>query len=471
MFNLFSKEQLQSLHDATLALLRNTGLRIDCTDFFKPLEAGGANVNRNTRIVKFPEKLIEETIEYLKNEIGSGRKQYLLNGVTNPRWTPPLGNKFGGACIEYLDWNSGQIRRPAENDLIRLLQLGEALDEVGFVGNPVACLVDNDGKDIPGYMQRIKTASVVAKYTSKCGSTEVWNDKELDLLIEIGEIVRGGNEAYLEMPCFVTAKETIAPLQFPEEDGKILLMLARRGLPCLIVPMPISGATCPASVSSNIVMANAEILGVLTTLHCAVPDAMMGGGVISGTLDMATGSALFAVPEAIQQDAGLAQLYDELYGQDLAIGTGYTDAKFPGPQIMAEKTSKMTAAALQGRFNFPVGLLSGGKCFSPEQAILDLELASMIKKTVSPVSSDENNIALNVMEEVGIGGEFISHEHTLMNFSTFWMPEISKKMKDIVEAAHNRVKEIWNRNDLYRIDEYRAKAIDDIVTKAERILN
>jgi trimethylamine--corrinoid protein Co-methyltransferase len=470
MYNLLSTDQLQSLHNATLALLKKTGLRIDCADFHKPLEECGAQVNNSTRVVRFPERLIEDTIEFLRSEIASGRKQYLLNGVTNPRWTPPHGNKFGGACIEYYDWKSGQIRRPTETDLIRLLQLGETLEDVGFVGNPVACLVDKDGKDIPGSMQRIKTASVVAKYTTKCGSTEVWNEKELDLLIEIGEIVRGGSEAYREMPCFITAKETIAPLQFPEDDGKVLLMLARRGLPCLIVPMPISGATCPASVASNIVMANAEILGVLTALHCAVPDAMIGGGVISGSLDMSSGSAFFATPEVIQQDAGLAQLYDEFYGQDLAIGTGYTDAGYPGAQVMAEKAFKMLAAAFQGRFNFPVGLLAGCKRFSPEQAVLDLELASQIKKMTSHVSADESSIALNIMEEVGIGGEFISHVHTLMNFTSFWMPEMFGKAKDIVEAAHARVTEIWDRDDLYRIDEDRAKAIDELVIKAERIL-
>ena len=115
--------------------------------------------------------------------------------------------------------------------MIRLLQLGEALESVGFVGNPVACLLDSAGQNVPGPMQRIKTAALVAKYTTKCGSTEVWNEHELDYLLAIGEIVRGSRDAYLARPCFVTAKETIAPLQFPADDGRVLLLLARRNLP------------------------------------------------------------------------------------------------------------------------------------------------------------------------------------------------------------------------------------------------
>ena len=70
------------------------------------------------------------------------------------------------------------------------------------------------------------------------------------------------------------------------------------------------------------------------------------------------------------------QLYDHYYGQDLAIGTGYIDAKYPGAQSLAEKTLKMQMAARQGRGNFPVGLLAGGKRFCPVEAVAELEIAA-----------------------------------------------------------------------------------------------
>src|SRR3989339_1445474 len=284
--NYMEKEKLEQLHIATLSVLEKTGLRIDCNEYYEPLKASGAAVDCNSGIVKFPPKLVEETIAYLKAQVASGRKQYILNGVTNPRWTPPLGCKFGGACIGYLDLDAGEVRRPTEKDLIRLLQLGEVLETVGFVGNPVTYLVDAEGNDIPGPLQRIKIAALVAKYTTKCGSAEVWNAQELEFLLEIGEIVRDGKDAYQEKPCFITAKETIAPLRFPEHDAKVLLMLAQRNLPCTIIPMPITGSTCPISPASNIVMANAEILGVMTAIHVMVPDAIIGGSVIGGSTDM-----------------------------------------------------------------------------------------------------------------------------------------------------------------------------------------
>ncbi len=476
-----ASDQIQRIHETTLAVLERTGLRVDCADYHGPLQAAGARVERGAGVVKFPPALIEGVLADLRRKIEAGRKQYLLNGVTNPRWTPPLGCKFGGACIEYCDPETGAIRAPSEQDLVRLLQLGEALDAVGFVGNPVACLVDAHGRRVSPAMQRIKTAALVARHTAKCGSTEVWNEQELPFLLEIGAIVRGGRRAYRAAPCFVTAKETIAPLQFPAEDGRVLLMLARAGLPATIVPMPISGGTSPCSPAGNMVLANAEILGVLACIQAAVPEALPGGGVISGVMDMATGSASFAAPEAMLQDAGLAQLFAARYGQDLAIGTGYIDAKYPGPQALAEKALKMSLAARQGRYNFPVGLLAGGRRFSPLQAILELELAEYIRRLDAAIDVSPEALAQEVIGAVGIGGEFLSHEHTLRNFRrNFWLPELwdrrmpdggaAERATDILDAARAKLQAVWRRDDLYRIDDERGRAIDDVVARAERTL-
>lgn len=130
-------EQMEAVHNATLKVLERTGLRVDCSDYYGPLEAAGAKVDRNTAVVKFPAEIVEDTIAYLREQIASGKRQYLLNGVTNPRWTPPLGCKFGGACIEYLDLDADLVRQPTEQDLIRLLQFGKALIVWALLATPL----------------------------------------------------------------------------------------------------------------------------------------------------------------------------------------------------------------------------------------------------------------------------------------------------------------------------------------------
>ena len=73
-----------------------------------------------------------------------------------------------------------------------------------FVGNPIVLRRDFDGNQIEERMRRINTAALIAKNTRKVASMEVWDEREIDLLTEIGIIVRDGEQAYRDRPCLVT---------------------------------------------------------------------------------------------------------------------------------------------------------------------------------------------------------------------------------------------------------------------------
>ncbi len=227
-------------------------------------------------------------------------------------------------------------------------------------------------------MRRIRTAALIAKNTRKLGSVEVWSEREIDFLVEMGTIARGSREEFERRPCFVTAKETISPLFLDANAAAILLALARRGLPCTIIPMPLSGLSSPVTKLGNAIMANAEVLGVITAVKAVHPEALAGGGSISGVLDMATGVVSFSSPEAILQDIAVAEVHERLYGFDYLIGTGYTDARYPNPQVLAEKLMKFLLSFLSRRCSYPVGLLEAGAVFSDLQALVDLELCRYI---------------------------------------------------------------------------------------------
>jgi len=477
---LLSTKELKRIHQATLRLLENTGLKIMCADFYGPLESKGAKIDKSSNVVKFPRELVESTIESLRGQIESGARQNILNGVIASKTSNKIQAKFGGACIEYLDWEKKEVRAPTEQDLIDMLQLGQVLEDVAIVGNPVCYLRDKNGNKIEPRLQRIMTAAMVAKNTDKCASTEVWNGTELELLVEMGLVVHGSMEAYRKKPCFITAKETIAPLLFPEEDGKVLLMLAERSLPVTIIPMPLQGASTPVTIASNVVIGNAEILGVMAAIRAVHPEAVVGAGVISGIIDMASGSSSYSAPEAQKQDLIYAQLYEELYGQDLGIG-GYIDAKLPGAQATGEIANKVWSMYHTGRCNYPVGLLAGGIRFSGEQALIGLEVARMIHRQHEPVEVDDDTLQAALIEKVGIGGNFMAEEHTAFNFRrTLWMPQLMDRSlpqgidadmtRDMVNEASRKIKSILTENEPYRLSPEQEKAIDDIIEHAKKIL-
>jgi trimethylamine--corrinoid protein Co-methyltransferase len=478
MDRLFSEADLERLHQASLDVLEDPGMRILSPQLLEALATRGAKVDHTAQVVRFPRRLVEETIAEMQADLKRGRKPILLNGVVSSKSSGPVQAKFGGACIEVFDWERQALRSPSRQDLINLVRLGEALPDVATVGNPVVYLTEDDGSPVDPRMQRIKTAALIACYTTKAGATEVWNAWELDYLMEIGEILRGSRAAYLANPCFVTAKETISPLILEDKAAEVLVLLAQRGLPTTIIPMPLTGGSAPMALASNVVMCNAEVLGVATAIRCVVPDAWVAGGVISGVLDMSSGGASFAAPEAILQDLGVAELHERRYGFDFAIGAGYTDAKYPGVQSIMEKLAKYWATYRSGRVNYPVGLVNGGKAFSPEQALLDLESANWIHQFGDGIAVNDETLAVELIRRQGIGGNQMNEEYTLQNMrKAVWYPALMDRTlsrglekdreRDMIERANARVKKIMSQAS-YEIDADRRRAIEELVRHAEQ---
>ena len=477
---LFADDELQRLHETSLDILADPGMRIMAPSLLRALQRHGATVDWTKEGVQFPRSLVERTIAETQQEIQAGRKQRILNGVVCSKSEWPVKAKFSGACIEYYDWQAKQPRQPTRHDLIELVRLGQALPEVAQVGNPVMYLNEDDGTPVEPHLQRLKTAALIAQYTTKPGPTEVWNTRELEYLMEIGIVVCGSREQYLANPCFITAKETIAPLILDKDAGEVLLALAQERLPATIIPMPITGASTPVSLAANIAIGNAEILGTMTALRAACPYAVVGGGVISGILDMASGQAEFAAPEAILQDVGLAELHERRYGFDFGIG-GYTDAKYPGVQAVPEKLARFWMIARTGRVNFPVGLVNCGKGFSAEQALLDLEVARYVQEASKGISVTPESLCLDLIRAVGTGGSFLAERHTLANMrKAIWYPLLmdrtislspeSDREQDMLEKASARKKEVLAKAD-YEIGRDGAREIERILAQATRALS
>jgi trimethylamine--corrinoid protein Co-methyltransferase len=208
---------------------------------------------------------------------------------------------------------------------------------------------------------------------------------------------------------------------------------------------------------------------------------MVAGGVISGAMDMRNASATFCSPEVLWQDLAAAQLFEQKYGQDFGIGTGYTDAGFPGAQSLAEKSLRFWVSAASGRTNYPIGILSRGKRFSPEQVMLDLEIARYIDRYLRLGEIKDGISGLDLIQRVGIGGSFIAEEHTARNFRRYlWQPELFDRgmseglrqdlAKDAVAVAHDRLRVLLRQAEPYQLPPEKEREVDRIVAAAARLL-
>jgi trimethylamine--corrinoid protein Co-methyltransferase len=477
-----SREERQKLHAASLQVLEQTGMRFESAALLEGLEAAGATVDRASLTAWIPGSVVEDSLAGSRRLLASGRKLHLLNGVTSEHGKGAgIEAKISGGCERFLDWEARVIREATAAELLQAVRLGELLPEVAFVGNPLVLRRDLDGKPLDEHMRRVRTAALVAKNTRKPGSMEVWDEREIDFLVEIGTICRGSTAAYRERPCFITAKETISPLHLDGNAGDILLALARRGLPCTVIPMPIAGISSPVTKLGNAVICNAEILGVMTAIRSVCPEALVGGGSITGVLDMKTGAVSFSAPEAILQDLAVAEVHEHLYGQDFLVGTGYTDAKFPNPQVLAEKAAKILFSFLSGRFTCPLGLVNGGAVFSAEQALVDLEICRHAHAHLGSFGDFGTLHGLvDLISLTGIRGSFLGDEHTAAHHRENWLPQVMDRAPfvsledslraDITASAHERAGKLLSGGEYWQIDAASEREIDRVVRAAGRVL-
>ena len=473
MHSTLSPDQMERIHHAALAILADPGMKIMAPRLLTALDKAGATVDFDAQQVSFPAKLVEETLASIQSDLQAGVTMPVLNGVVASRTDGRIAAKFGGACCRYYDWDSHATREPNNTDVVTMLRLGDAIADVAHVGNPVIYMRTDDGRRIPPHLKPIKTAALVAKHTSRPYSCEVWSLEGLEFQIEIGCVVRGGWEAYQADPIFITAKETISPLQLPREDAEVLMALAEKRLPCTIIPMPISGASAPVTPAANVAMGTAEILGVFTALRSFAPAARVAGGVITGVMDMSSGNALFADPNAILQDRLISQHFADHYGMDLGIGTGYIDAAAPGAQSAAEKSWKIFSSYLVGKTNYPVGIVEGGKTFCPAQAIIDLEIARIIHKAFDAPAVTDETLAVDVMRQAGIGGSVLASEHTAANFRdvlhlTDVLARSGTDAEDMLDKANRKWQAIVADSEPFVLDGDKAEQIDKIVARAEK---
>ena len=124
-----SIEQLDQLQEATFNILENVGVRFPSEMALDVWEAHGADVDRESQIVKAPGVVIE-----------AGLKQappaYTL-AARHPVQDLPLdGNHVfagtDGCGVEIIDLHSGEKRRTGLEDVAEIVRVADYLEEVGF---------------------------------------------------------------------------------------------------------------------------------------------------------------------------------------------------------------------------------------------------------------------------------------------------------------------------------------------------
>lgn len=468
-----SDAEIQTIHDASLAILKKTGIMIHHDEVLKLIADAGAGIDKDSKIAHVPEQLIMDCI-------AKAKKQYILYG-RDLECTARFG--YGDVVLMsspgqygWIDSRSGRLRSAAIQDAHDAICLGDALPNITIVGS-----MAQPEEISEAYREVFLTAELV-KGTRKPTRTWVFNRRTARYVLEIYRTVAGSEAALRERPMTEAFLEPISPLQLPHDGLDIMIEFVQAGQPVSIGPMAMASGTAPATLAGTLAQENAEILAGVVVSQLLAPGTPVTYGGIPHIMDPATGTCSFGSPEQMLMAVATVQM-GRFYGFPVYINVGLTDAKVPDVQAGIEKGSSMMLGVLAGADTFGhAGICGTDHGASLTWLFIDDELMAYVKRVLRGFEVNTDTVATQVVDTVGPAGSYLAEEHTVKHFrNELWLPgpvwtraawDIWEKegASSMHERALENVEQILATHKVEPMDEALVREIDHIVECAKQEL-
>lgn len=407
-------EQVQRLHAATLTVLERTGVRFPSERALELWHDHGATVDRESQIVRMSPDLIE-------GALAQAPPAYTL-AAREPQQDLSLdGNHVflgtDGCGVEVLDLYSGTRRRSRLQDVAEIARVADYLPEIGFHWVPVSA------QDYPAETRGLHELLAVWQNSSKHVQTEsVYSVEEARVAVEMAAAIAGGSDALRARPLLSIMQCTAPPLG---QDGGSLdaaLIAAEAGLPVGFMTMTACGATAPITLAGNLVVGNAEVISALALIQLAYPGTPVFYAAAQTSMDLYTGGYTGGGPEDFLFGAASNRLAD-FYNVPLSMGAFATGAKEPNWQAGIDNSlSTFMASVVMSDMLLGAGLLHGSRIWSYAQMLMDCEIFDLVVHMMRGIVVDEETLALDIVDAVGPGGNFLAQKHTRKHMRKRWNP-------------------------------------------------
>jgi trimethylamine--corrinoid protein Co-methyltransferase len=423
-----SRDELQAIHDASLRILERTGMSMPHDECLDRCERHGARVDREAQVMHLPVKRMEEFIATMRGA---------ATLPVDPLERGPLAGEIS-TQIHVVDYGAKTRRPGSTDDILKGIALVRHLDHVPHANAVcVAADVDRRVSDIHAFRQ-------IYTFSRKPGGTYILSPRSAETIMDMAESI-GRKEFYLF--------ESVSPLRFRRETLEMGLLFARRGHRLGIAPMIMGGSTAPATLAGMCTLINAEVLGSLFAIHALtdeVPALYVHG---SHAADPKTLLCSFGSPSQALLGIATAQMAG-FYGLASGSNSALSDSLQPDFQCGIEKGFNALFSCLAGTVGIGCqGIAGADQGFSFEQLVIDNEWLDAWRFVVSGFTADAETIAEELIERVGIGGDFIAEDHTVEHLGhSWWHSRLFERLSweswtaagatSLLDRAHRRVEEL-----------------------------
>jgi trimethylamine--corrinoid protein Co-methyltransferase len=251
-------------------------------------------------------------------------------------------------------------------------------------------------------------------YSDKCIMGQPGAAEVVEKVMAMSAIVFGGLEDLLEKPRVLTLVNTLTPLQLDRIALETIKVHAEHGQALLIAAGVMSGTSAPITPAGSLALGTAEVLAAIAITQMLREGTPVVMGLIVSPADMHTGEVRLGVPSHAVSFRYIRALAD-MYGLPCRCGGSITDATGLTHQSGYESLLNMLAARQSGVdvILHSAGILDSFRAMSFEKFVTDLEIIRIVDHYLADIKIDEDSLAFPVIEDVGPGGEFLTHRHTL----------------------------------------------------------
>jgi len=444
-----TKNGEQRIRYAALEILEKTGVAVRSEKAQKLLGDAGCHVDKKSAIVRYPPSLVEEMAR--KND-----RSVTLYGRTR-KHDARLDFEHVYVCsdgngTEAMDFDSRQRRSSKKEDVARSAFVSDALKGHGVNWPNVT------SQDVPQGTRHIHDLQASLENTEKhitlATDTTAW---EVQDVVELAAAAVGGKEELMKRPIISSIHTSSSPLQIEGEGLDAGLVAADAGLPICFYVMPGPGSTGPATLAGSVAVGVAEALAGNTIFQLHRPGTAFVFSCGIANMDMRTSTRAGGSPEHGLTSAAYSQMAHK-FGFPALVGGFVSTSKWPDQQAAYEKFASAVTPILAGADMIAgIGLLEDCRTVWLEQLVIDSEMSQIIGRMAQGIEVDDDTLAVEVVNKVGVGKDYLSQRHTMDHFKTehfiplitdrsSWDTWVAKGSKSLIQRAGDEVVRIFKEH-------------------------
>jgi len=459
VFNILNDSDIEILAKGVIHILENLGFHCANEEILKAYEKGGAKVDYQGQVAKFPGKMIEDFIKEVRDtdkslwygKLKGQNKEAMYSGYNPYECTtafkaPRLPYMFHNTSPYFYDDGTGEKRLGNREDFIKLIKLGDGIHQ--SIGMGHALLLS----DVPSAIEPLEAAYTLLEYSNNPSGVYVHDVEQINYLLEI-EAIAGINNPYWHWMANICPN---SPLKLDRVVAKRLLYMVKSGIyPMKLAAMPICGVNIPVTTSGTIIIVSAEFIAVwLAAWLLSDKKIPLTGMPVLGTMDVKSGAVNFTAFDAAIRRLAICDFMRKWTGIMLSPGPGeWSPTQTPGMYCTLEKAYfSMIATAFTGHHpEIGVGHIDAGGAISCVQFLLDYDFTKGLGFLEAPDIS-EQELCLNSIKDIGfaMSETYMLDNYTLDNLNrctwrpqffgrSGWTPENEQKL---LAQAKVKVKEI-----------------------------